>query len=96
MHCIEPRKDGSLNCCLYSFQKLIKNRAPDVFPYESDDDMMMMTPFQRPSVRRQSVQMMIRVKTVTLAVQLHVVTRSVKRASMKIVKRVLGVKVMWR
>ena len=38
MHCIEPRKDGSLNCCLYSFQKLIKNRAPDVFPYESDDD----------------------------------------------------------
>ena len=58
--------------------------------------MIMMTPFQRPSVRRQSVQMMIRVKTVTLAVQLHVVTRSVKRASMKIVKRVLGVKVMWR
>ena len=38
MHCIEPRKDGSLNCCLYSFQKLIKNRAPDVFPYEPDDD----------------------------------------------------------
>ena len=96
MHYTEPRNDGSLNCCLYLFQKLIKNRAPDVFPYESDDDMMMMTPFQRPSVRRQSVQMMIRVKTVTLAVQLHVVTRSVKRASMKIVKRVLGVKVMWR
>ena len=96
MHYTEPHNDGSLNCCLYLFQKLIKNRAPDVFPYESDDDMMMMTPFQRPSVRRQSVQMMIRVKTVTLAVQLHVVTRSVKRASMKIVKRVLGVKVMWR
>ena len=38
MHYIEPRNDGSLNCCLYSFQKLIKNRAPDVFPYESDDD----------------------------------------------------------
>ena len=83
MHYTEPRNDGNLSCC-------------DVFPYESDDDMMMMTPFQRPSVRRQSVQMMIRVKTVTLAVQLHVVTRSVKRASMKIVKRVLGVKVMWR
>ena len=38
MHYIEPRNDGSLNCCLYSFQKLIKNRAPDVFSYESDDD----------------------------------------------------------
>ena len=38
MHYIEPRNDGSLNGCFYSFQKLIKNRAPDVFPYESDDD----------------------------------------------------------
>lgn len=26
-HCIEPRDDGSVNCCLYSFQSLIKNRV---------------------------------------------------------------------
>ena len=26
-----------MNCCLYSFLSLIKNRPPDVYPYESDD-----------------------------------------------------------
>ena len=36
-HCIEPQDDGSVNCCLYSFQSLIKNRPPDVYLYESDD-----------------------------------------------------------
>ena len=26
-----------MNCCLYSFQSLIENRPPDIYPYESDD-----------------------------------------------------------
>ena len=38
--------------------------------------MNLMTPFQSPSPQRQSVQMMIRVKTVTLPVHLHEVTKS--------------------
>ena len=94
MHHTQPRNDGSLNCCLYLLQKLIKNRAPDVFPYEADDDDDDTIPetFCTEAVSSDDDQG----EDSDLAVRLHVVMRSVKRASMKIVKRVLGVKVMWR
>ena len=90
MHRTQPRNDGSLNCCLYLLQKLIKNRAPDVFPHESDDTIS--ETFCTEAVSSDDDQG----EDSDLAVRLHVVMRSVKRASMKIVKRVLGVKVMWR
>lgn len=36
-HCIEYPSDGSVNCCLYSYQSLMENRPPEVYPFDSDE-----------------------------------------------------------
>ena len=50
-HCIKPQDDGSVNCCLCSFQSLFKNSPPDVYLYESDDGVKFVTvvPTKSPS-----------------------------------------------